>query len=310
VLNSYENATPPGNLPQRNITVAFQGLDGSFSSLAAYKIFSTDITPLHTTHFREIFDSVTCKRATYGVLPIENAVAGSVLGNYDLLERYNCSIISEIYLPVQLNLLIAKVSDLKEDRNLANLTRIYSHPKALEQCSNFIELYPKLELVACSDTAEAAKIVANNGEKSKGKEEGANQFEAAIASQEAAKVFGLEILRQGIQNHPNNSTRFIAIAAAPQPEATPTKLSLIISLQHTPGSLSAVLNEVAQLGLNITKIESRPILGQPYNYLFHIDISCCNQSESEKLEIVVDRIKDKSSALRVLGRYRRAEHYS
>lgn len=287
------------------ITVAFQGLAGSFSSLAARKLFPSEILPINTTHFKEIFEHVTNGRADYGVLPIENAVAGSVLGNYDLLESYSCSIVGEIYIPVQLHLLIANEVDRSASIDPANLTRLYSHPKALEQCSSFIERYPQIEIVSCSDTAGAAKLVVDN-HKAALKRGGQRPMEGAIASEEAGRLFGLEVLLSGIQNHPNNSTRFVAIALKPSEYPNPSKLSIILSLKHTPGSLATVLNEVARFGLNLTKIESRPILGSPYSYTFHIDIECESESDSHKLKAVVDAIQKLTTSVRLLGRYRRA----
>jgi len=240
---------------------------------------------IHATQFREIFDRVTDGSAEIGIVPIENAVAGSVHENYDLLEAYSCSIIGEIYIPVQLHLMGLGIT--------ANISRIYSHPKALEQCSLFLEKHPKVEAIVWSDTAGAAQHVAESRDPSA----------AAVASEEAATIYGLPIIERSVQNHPHNATRFVAIATKPSSEPNPTKCSLVVSLAHKPGSLYAVLGEIAHLQLNLTKLESRPILGSPFSYSFHIDIEC-PEGQSNALREAVEKIRSTSESLRILGFYR------
>jgi prephenate dehydratase len=270
--------------PDRKTTVVFQGFPGSFSSMAARSLYGADIHSIHAVQFREIFDRVVDGSADVGVVPIENAVAGSVHENFDLLEQYPCSIIAETYVPVQLHLMGLP--------SHAPITKVYSHPKALEQCSLFLERHPEIEAVVWSDTAGAAQCVAELGDPSA----------AAIASMEAATIHHLTIYEQSVQNHPNNSTRFVAISRNPTEEPHPTKCSLVVSLAHKPGSLYAILGEIAHLQLNLTKIESRPILGEPFSYSFHIDIEC-SPSQSSALKEATQRVARAAEKLKILGFY-------
>lgn len=269
-------------------TVIFQGLLGSFSSMAARSLYGADLKPLHTKHFREIFEGVRSGSADFGVVPIENAVAGSVHENYDLLAEYPLAIVAERYLPVQLH--------LQGSGALSEIRKVYSHPKALEQCSIFFEQHPGIEVVVCSDTSGAARHVADLGDPST----------AAIASEEAAMIYSLPIINRSVQNHANNATRFVALAKTPSSDSNPTKCSIIVSLAHKPGSLYTLLGEVARLKLNLTKIESRPILGAPFSYSFHIDIEC-DETGSQELKNAVTLIEKSCEKIRVLGFYRRDE---
>lgn len=268
-----------------NPTVVFQGLSGSFSSMAARLLYGSEIHSLHTVRFRDIFDRVMDGAADIGIVPIENAVAGSVHENYDLLAEYPCSIVAETFVSVQLHLL--------GTRSAAQLSKVYSHPKALEQCSLFFERHPHLEGVVWSDTAGAAKHIATLADPSVG----------AIASEEAANLHSLAIVKRSIQNHLNNSTRFVAISKTPTCEHAPTKCSLIAWLANKPGALHALVHEVAQLQLNLTKIESRPVVGAPFSYSFHIDIEC-TEDQSSVLREVPHRIAQVAERLKVLGLYR------
>lgn len=268
--------------------IAYQGVIGSFSSIAARALYGLDIVPIHTVRFREIFDAVSSGGAEAGVVPIENALAGSIHENYDLLAEYECSIVGEYYCPVQLHLMTAPSGT----QSISEITRVLSHPKALEQCSIFLEQHPSISPVMCSDTAGAALQVK--------REEAPSS--AAIASEEAASEFGLTIVARSIQNHPHNMTRFIAIGTTPYSGGNATKCSLILTLPHRPASLYTLLGEFAALEINVTKIESRPIAGKPFEYSFHIDIELTPTSKATLPE-AVERAKHASAELRVLGIY-------
>lgn len=268
--------------------VAYQGVKGSFSSMAATALVGMDCEPLHTTRFREIFEHVAGGTADLGVIPIENALAGSIHENYDLLGEFSCSIIGEYYCPVQLHLMGIPGTSA----SLAALTHVVSHPKALEQCSTFLESLPALIQVNYSDTAGAALHVRNRGEASV----------AAIASEEAAGTYGLTILARGIQNHALNSTRFVAVSLNPQECSSAAKCSLLITLPHAPGSLARILSAIANLGGNVTKIESRPILGKPFEYRFYIDIESL-QENPRVLQEMIEAVKKLSASCRILGVY-------
>jgi prephenate dehydratase len=268
--------------------VAYQGITGSFSSIAAQAICGADIIPLQTTRFREIFEHVTSGRADVGVVAIENALAGSIHESYDLLSEYNCSIIAEYYCPVQLHLMVAKGAET----SLGLISQVFSHPKALEQCSVFLEQHPHISPIVYSDTAGAALHVSSLGTGSA----------AAIASVEAAQEYGLEIVAPSIQNHTSNMTRFFAVAANPEHNSEPTKCSLLVTLLHQPASLHKLLGEFASVGVNVTKIESRPIPGKPFEYSFHIDLEDTPLSKGG-LRLASERAATAASQVRVLGFY-------
>ena len=268
--------------------VAYQGIIGSFSSMAARALYGSDLDLLHTTRFRDIFEHVVNNRADVGVVPLENALAGSVHENYDLLQEYNCYIIAEYYCPVHLHLLALERS--------STLTQVLSHPKALEQCSQFFERNPAIQPGVFSDTAGAALHVASTKDPSIG----------AIASEEAARTYGLTIVEHCVQNHQTNSTRFVAISSKPATLTTPNKCSIVVRLPHQPGSLYRLLGEIAALSVNVTKIESRPILGMPFEYAFHIDLQLIDNSTTH-LTDTLSRVEQRASHYRLLGLYQHTD---
>jgi chorismate mutase/prephenate dehydratase len=264
--------------------VAFQGTLGSFGSMTAKALFGPDVTQLHCDKFSKVFKAVSSGEATYGVIPVENALAGSLQENTDLLREHSCWICAEYYCPVTLHLLG------KGSRDEVRL--VFSHPKALEQCSKFLDNNPQIQAVAWSDTARAAQHVANQDDPSL----------AAIASDQAAAVYGLSILQRGIQNHQLNATRFIAISAQPIECPHATKCSIIAMLPHQPGSLATFLSDVAALGLNVTRIESRPLIGKPFENAFHIDLEKTPAAHIH-LSQITQILKEKATDLRLLGLY-------
>jgi len=267
--------------------VAYQGITGSFSSMAARALYGPDIVPVQTTRFRDIFEHVTSGRADVGVVPIENALAGSIHENYDLLSEYRCSIVGEFYCPVQLHLMAVSPTETVE-----SITHVFSHPKALEQCSTFLERNPSISPVVFSDTAGAAAHV---------QELGAPGF-AAIASDEAAREYRLSIIALAIQNHASNMTRFFAVSVHPEAVPAPSKCTLILSLRHEPASLHRLLGEFAELAINVTKIESRPVPGKPFEYSFHIDLESTPEAKGT-LHDAVERARRATVETRVLGFY-------
>jgi prephenate dehydratase len=268
--------------------VAYQGILGSFSSMAARAVCGPDCVPIHTRRFREIFEHVVSGDADIGIVPIENALAGSVHENFDLLGEFKCSIVAEYYCPVQLHLLALP----NADSELSSFTQAISHPKALEQCSEFLEHHSNLVPTSYSDTAGAALQVRETGDCSI----------AAIASEEAADTYGLTIIARNIQNHALNSTRFFAVSATEAPCSSPTKASLLLTLPHEPGSLYRLLGEIAGTRLNVTKIESRPIVGKPFEYAFHLVMECM-PGHSSVLRECVSRVQGACASCRVLGCY-------
>jgi len=264
--------------------VAFQGILGSFSGIAATALFGDEFIPMHTKRFRDIFSLVSSGEATYGVVPLENALAGSLQENADLLREFNCWICAEYYCPVSLALLSTGTID--------EIRLVFSHPKAFEQCSSFLEINPHIRAVVWSDTATAAQHVATQNDPSL----------AAIASEQAASIYSLPVRARGIQNHPNNSTRFIAISSSQIAQPTATKCSIIATLPHRPGSLASFLNEIASHALNITKIESRPIIGRLFENTFLLDLEKTAESKGD-LQQTISSLASHTEELRLLGMY-------
>lgn len=255
--------------------------------MAARAFYGSDLTPLQTVRFREIFEHVASGRADAGVVPIENALAGSIHEIYDLLSEHNCCILGEYYCPVQLHLMAASSTD-----TIDSIHQAFSHPKALEQCSMFLERNPTISPVVFSDTAGAAAHVKKTY----------SAGVAAIASEEAAQEYGLCIIAPSIQNHSSNMTRFFAVARQPESTQTASKCTLILSLRHEPASLYKLLGIFAELAINVTKIESRPVPGKPFEYSFHIDLETTPQSRGS-LNEAVERARAATVETRVLGFY-------
>ena len=269
--------------------VAYQGIQGSFSSMAAAALFGPGLEPIQTARFRDIFAHVVAGGTDAGVVPLENALAGSVHENYDLLGEFPVSIVAEAYLPVELHLVSLPGAEA------SHIRQVLSHPKALEQCSKFLEERPSISQVVSSDTAGAALEVLQRGDPAL----------AAIASDEAAKRLGLQVIARNIQNHALNATRFVAISASETQDTAANKCSLLFTLPHKPGSLARILAAVAEQGGNITKIESRPMPGKPFEYAFYIDIQASQESQG-CISRCIEAVSNSAASCRVLGRYRAA----
>ncbi len=275
------------------VKIAYQGIEGSYSYLAGNKFFSKKGKFIGTNEFKEIFEKISKQEVDYGVIPIENSLAGSVYENVDFLNKYPVKVCGEIYLKINLFLLGIR-SEIPIDLRLKYLRKVYSHPKALEQCKKFFEKYPYLEKIAFSDTARAAKFISETEDISL----------AAIASKECAKIYNLQILKENIQDFDFNYTRFLIITHEKKYKINKKadKCSLIFVLSHTPGSLYRSLEVFAKNNLNLTKIESRPIPTRPFEYFFFLDFVFKNR----KIEEIIDIIKEFSkrvNKLKILGFY-------
>ena len=236
--------------PEKTERIATFGRPGSFSHTAARTLFP-ESTPVTYNSFAEIFRAVEAGDAEFGVMPVENSSAGSVGEVYDLILRFRYYIVGAVTLGVHHCLAAAPG---------AKPVRVYSHPQALAQCSQRIAAL-SLAPVPCETTAEAAFKAAKEPDA------------AAICSEEAAESAGLTILERGVQNTENNCTRFIVISRTLYLPEDANKISLCFSLPHQTGSLHGVLSRFAQAGLNLTKIESRPILGRRFEYDFYLDFT-------------------------------------
>ncbi|MBI3195449.1 MAG: prephenate dehydratase [Ignavibacteriae bacterium] len=236
-------------------SVAFQGEHGAFSEHAALNYFKKNMSTVPFRSFDDVFKSVQKKTTSYGIIPIENSLGGSILQNYDLLERYNLKIVGEIKMRVVHSLIVHKGASLKDIRF------IYSHPQALAQCELFLKKLKHVEAVAVYDTAGAAKFI---------KEENKRDA-AAIANAEAAELYGLIVLKRGIESNHHNYTRFLILSQKMEVATTRAKTSIVFSTKDIPGALFKALSVFALRDINLHKIESRPIMGKPWEYLFYID---------------------------------------
>ena len=275
---------------QQEMRVAFQGTEGAYGHQAALQHFAVAQRPIgfkaYPT-FRAMLEAVIEGHVDRAMLPIENTTAGSVYESYDLLLRFNLSLAGEEIVDVRHCLL--GVADVP----LESLRRIHSHPQALSQCSEFLSGLPQCEGVSAANTALAAQHVRDLNDPT----------EAAIASEEAGSHFGLHVLRRDIANQPVNYTRFVVVSAAPV-ECDPriaAKVSMVLSTRHEHGALVRCLNVIADEGLNVTKLESRPRPGTPWEYVFYVDVE--GHESSPRMQAALAGLAERTVFLKVLGCY-------
>jgi chorismate mutase/prephenate dehydratase len=271
------------------ITVAIQGIEGSYSYLASNQFFGSDkeIVFRKMKTFDEVVESVEDESADYAVLPIENTTSGSINEVYDSLTSGNLSIVGEEIFPVK-HCLIGL-----EDVPLNKIKKIYAHFQAARQCSKFLKSLPQAEIEYYEDTAKSVEKI---------KQEGNKEF-AAIASHEAADIFNVTVLREDISNQPGNFTRFLVCSRnqIKVDERILAKTSLILATSHQAGSLVQVLSVFKDFGINMTKLESRPIIGNPWEEMFYLDFQ--GNTQSEKIKELLDEVGKHSRYLKVLGCY-------
>lgn len=260
---AIENADKP--FPVR-ASVACQGAEGSYSSIAAEKLFAlSDIS--YFKSFDAVFNAVEKGFCAYGVLPIENSTAGSVNEVYDLMRKHSFYIVRSVRLPI-FHSLLAKMNVKKEQ-----IREIFSHGQALDQCSEFIaSLGDRVKITVCENTAVAARAVASSDR---------NDI-ACIASEDCGEIYSLRTLQKQVQNNKHNYTRFICISKQPEIFAGSNKISIMANLPHEPGSLNRLLNKFSVLGLNLTKLESRPLEGSGFEFMFYFDFDGDIRTEEAK----------------------------
>jgi prephenate dehydratase len=264
--------------------IAYQGEPGAFSEAAARRV-DPDAQLVPCRSFDEVFDAVQAGTAAYGVLPIENSIGGSIHRNYDLLLERTLPIVGEVELPVVHHLLALPGATLD------GLRRVYSHPQGLAQCERFLRTLSNVEIIATYDTAGSAKMVADAGLKDAG----------AIASARAGEVFGLTSLAAGVQDFDDNITRFLVVGAAPLPNRVADKTSIVFTLPNEPGSLFKALSVFALRGISLTKLESRPIQGRPWEYLFYVDLAAAR--DEVHCTRALAHLGEFAPMLRTLGTY-------
>ncbi|MGL5721857.1 MAG: bifunctional chorismate mutase/prephenate dehydratase [Brevinema sp.] len=265
--------------------IGFQGVQGSFSHEALEQYFGQDAKTQSFPLFEDLAHAVSEGQCHYGVIPIENSSAGSVSEVYDLLVKYQLSIIGEQVIAVRHCLCGMKGARIDQ------LTKIYSHPQALSQCVAFLKTLPHAEAYEATNTAASARIVAQNN----------IPTEAAIASRRAADLYGLEVLQADIHSTEGNRTRFAIISATAGTE-TSGKVSTAFTLQHKPGALFSVLKILEEANLNMTKLESRPIPERPWEYIFYLDFEAPSAPTT-----VINALKKECLSFFMLGIYQKRE---
>jgi prephenate dehydratase len=272
------------------LLVAFQGELGAYSELAALEYFGASIRTLPCHSFDEVFKAVSQENCNRGLIPIENSLAGSIHRNYDLLLHYNLHIVGEYHLRV--NHCLLALPGVK----LAEIQRVHSHPQALAQCeAKIVRL--GLDPVAEADTAGSARLIRQRGDRQA----------AALASKRAAQVYDLQVLSENMEDHPANFTRFLALAVQPleveDQEQVDHKTSIVFSLHNQPGALFKALSVFALREIDLTKIESRPIPGKPWEYLFYIDFA--GHATASSCARALTHLEEYATFFRILGSYPR-----
>jgi len=269
--------------------IAFQGERGAFSEEAAIKLLGEDIQLVPRPTFEALYSSLQEGVADYILAPIENSLAGSVHRSYDLLISSGLHIQAEVVIPVVHNLIGVPGATLE------GITQVSSHPVALAQCERFFATHPGIKKVTAEDTAGSVHDVIQAGDPSK----------AAIASRRAAEVYGGVILLEHLEDHPENYTRFLLLAASEEIAEDANKLSLVLLLAHKPGSLCRVLSAFAQRNMNLLKIESRPIPGTPWSYCFYLDLQASLKDQATTAALV--ELQNYADSVKILGCYPQAK---
>ena len=274
------------------ITIAIQGEPGSFSHEAATKFAlnagnEARIVPLSLS--AEVFAALDRGEVDAAAIPIENSLAGSVSEHFDLMLTHNVTVEREALLRIRHNLIAISGAEISQ------IDRVFSHPVALAQCRRFLAAHPHMEAFAFYDTAGSVKQLVELRDRHAG----------AIASEEAARYYGAEILAAGVEDNPENFTRFFYLRRAAEAVFDPAanKLSIAFSVENKPGTLVAALTELATDGTNLTKIESRPVHGHPWEYVFYVD---CQLQAPEDADRTLRALRPHCSMVKELGRYREA----
>ncbi len=268
--------------------VAFQGEHGSFSEAAALGILGADCQTVPCQTFEDLYKAIDLGFADYILSPLENSLVGSVHRCYDLLLHSSLHIVAEIILPIS-HFLVGL-----PDADLDKITTVESHPVALAQCERFFAAHPNLKGVAADDTAGSVRRIVESGDVTR----------AAIGGKRTAEIYGGKILREHIEDHAENYTRFVLLSPNAGDDSG-SKISLIVRLKHQPGALHNALRPFVRRGIDLMKIESRPIKGAPWQFNFYFDLKTPS-SESE-LRGALEEIREQAEEVRYLGRYPKIE---
>lgn len=268
--------------------VAIQGIKGSFHHQVALEYFQENVTIDECLSFEAVIDSLLNNQSQLAVIAIENSIAGSIIPNYGLIDKNNLHIIGEYYLDIIQNLMVLN------GQQFAEISEVHSHPMALLQCMDFLKKYPQIKLVEDKDTAETARRIHQNQTKGI----------AAIGSKVAAELYNLTIIAPEIQTVNNNMTRFFIVSKEENslPKEQINKASIKFELDDTPGSLATVLNVMTNCKLNLTKIQSLPIIETPFQYSFFVDVVFEKYKHYEKAVKILELM---TNHFKVLGEYKK-----
>ena len=270
--------------------IAIQGTRGSYHDIAAHKLFpNEEIELICCGHFQDVFAAVKADSQTMGLVAIENTIAGSLLQNHELLRKSQLQIISEYKLRISHSFVCLP------DEDWDDIVEVNSHPIALMQCQEFLDNHPNIKVVEAEDTAKSAEIIKTKNLKG----------HAAICSKAAAQLYGMKVLQEGIETNKHNFTRFLLVADPWladdfRKDKNINKSNIVFSLQHTEGSLSQVLSILSFYNINLTKIQSLPIIGREWEYLFYVDLTF---NDYLRYRQAIDAITPLTKELRTLGEY-------
>jgi len=267
--------------------VAFQGERGAYSESAVYSFFGSSVDVKPCRNLSDVFESVEKGETKYGVVPIENSIEGSVSQTYDLFLKHDLKVCGETVLKIDHCLITNPKTSLN------SIEAIYSHPQALAQCRSFLESLG-CELIPTYDTAGSVKMMKEKGLMNAG----------AIASERAAEIYGMKILARDIADNPNNYTRFFVLSKEDSPPSGNDKTSIIFSVKHIPGALYHALGEFAIKNINLTKVETRPAKGKPWEYNFYLDFE--GHRSEKRCQEALRGLEKKSYFVKVLGSYPKA----
>jgi prephenate dehydratase len=273
---------------KKKLRIAIQGIATSFHEVAALTYFNEPLDTIECLTFHQLCESLKNAHADYAVMAIENSIAGSILPNYFLLQEYHFSIVGELYLPIHMHLLALPGVTLNDIR------AIESHPMAIRQCAEYLQAMQNVQIRESDDTALSAKRVAELKLKDT----------AAIANEHAAKKYGLQILDKRIETHKKNFTRFLILTKRSNGKAESNKASISFEVANEVGSLADALMTLKNNSINLTKIQSIPIIGKPSEYSIHIDVEWRKRKNyDDALHQVLRQVKN----LNVLGEYKKAK---
>jgi len=275
-------------IKKKKLRIAIQGIATSYHEVAAFTYFQEPITPIECLSFHALCESLKNGAADHAVMAIENSIAGSILPNYFLLQEYHFSIIGEIYLPIHMHLLALPGVELKD------IKIIESHPMAIRQCSDYLFKLKGMQIMESDDTALSARKV----------KEQKLRNTAAIANEYAAKKFGLKILEKRIETHKKNFTRFLILTRKTNVATDSDKASLSFEVANEVGSLADTLMTFKTHNINLTKIQSIPIIGKPSEYSIHVDVEW---KKRKSYDVAIQQVLRQVRNLNILGEYKKAK---